>query len=115
MYLQLGGIGFVHYNMPLEQQVEAVKRVKQQAAGFEANPIVLSPKQELKEIKEIQVCGCDLACRILCMSAHAANLSNTWLLVLKDLTCMKAVSGEVNCMTKGMHCTGQLYQHHFSL
>ena len=52
--LQLGGIGFVHYNMPLEQQVEAVKRVKQQAAGFEANPIVMSPKQELKEIKDIQ-------------------------------------------------------------
>ena len=64
MYLQLGGIGFVHYNMPLEQQVEAVKRVKQQAAGFEANPIVLSPKQELKEIKDIQACGCDLACRV---------------------------------------------------
>lgn len=67
MYLQLGGIGFVHYNMPLEQQVEAVKRVKQQAAGFEANPIVLSPKQELKEIKEIQACGCDLACHYACL------------------------------------------------
>ncbi|KAA6417380.1 MAG: inosine 5 -phosphate dehydrogenase [Trebouxia sp. A1-2] len=37
----LGGIGFVHYNMPLEQQVEAVKRVKQQPAGYEANPIIL--------------------------------------------------------------------------
>ncbi|DBA92305.1 TPA: hypothetical protein ACH3X2_003728 [Trebouxia sp. C0005] len=50
----LGGIGFVHYNMPLEQQVEAVKRVKQQPAGYEANPIILSPKQELKQIQDIQ-------------------------------------------------------------
>ena len=44
----------MHYNMPLEQQVEAVKRVKQQAAGFEANPIIMSPAQDLKQIQEIQ-------------------------------------------------------------
>ena len=54
--LQLGGIGFVHYNMPLEQQVEAVKSVKQQPAGFEASPIILSPKHELKQIQDIQAC-----------------------------------------------------------
>ncbi len=58
--LQLGGIGFVHYNMPLEQQVAAVKSVKQQPAGFEANPIILSPKQELKQIQDIQACIHDL-------------------------------------------------------
>ena len=54
--LQLGGIGFVHYNMPLEQQLEAVKSVKQQAAGFEANPIIVSPAQSVKQIQEIKVC-----------------------------------------------------------
>ena len=52
--LQLGGIGFVHYNMPLLQQIEAVQRVKQQPAGFEANPVILSPSQDLKQIQEIQ-------------------------------------------------------------
>ena len=41
-WVQLGGIGFVHYNMPLEQQVQTVQKVKQQAVGFVANPIVLS-------------------------------------------------------------------------
>ena len=32
----------MHYNMPLEQQVHTVQKVKQQAVGFVANPIVLS-------------------------------------------------------------------------
>lgn len=50
----LGGIGFVHYNMPLQQQIEAVQRVKQQPAGFEANPVILSPSQNLKQIQEMQ-------------------------------------------------------------
>lgn len=38
--VQLGGIGFVHYNMPLEQQVQTIQRVKQQAVGFASNPSV---------------------------------------------------------------------------
>ncbi len=67
--LQLGGIGFVHYNMPLEQQVEAVKSVKQQPAGFEANPIILSPKQELKQIQDIQACVHDFTHRLPCVYA----------------------------------------------
>ena len=67
--LQLGGIGFVHYNMPLEQQVEAVKSVKQQPAGFEANPIILSPTQELKQIQDIQACAHDSTHHPPCMFA----------------------------------------------
>lgn len=40
MMASLGGIGFVHYNMPPEQQVQTVQRVKQQAVGFASNPLV---------------------------------------------------------------------------
>ncbi len=72
--LQLGGIGFVHYNMPLEQQVEAVKSVKQQPAGFEANPIILSPKQELKQIQDIQACVHGFPHRLPCICSTAALL-----------------------------------------
>ncbi len=71
--LQLGGIGFVHYNMPLEQQVEAVRSVKQQPAGFEANPIILSPKQELKQIQDIQACIHNSIDCLLCISADAVR------------------------------------------
>lgn len=42
--LQLGGIGFVHYNMPLDKQVQTVQKVKQQAVGFAANPFVTMPQ-----------------------------------------------------------------------
>ncbi len=71
--LQLGGIGFVHYNMPLEQQLEAVKSVKQQPAGFEANPIILSPKQELKQIQDIQACINRPTHCLLCIAADAVQ------------------------------------------
>ncbi len=73
IFLQLGGIGFVHYNMPLEQQVEAVKSLKQQPAGFEANPIILSPKQELKQIQDVQACAHDSTHRPPCISADAVH------------------------------------------
>lgn len=88
--LQLGGIGFVHYNMPLEQQVEAVKRVKQQPAGYEANPIILSPKQELKQIQDIQACAHDwtqachacvlMQCKASCTAVSLLNLAlHVWI------------------------------------
>lgn len=42
MMASLGGIGFVHYNMPLEQHLQTLLRVKHQAVGFVANPVVLT-------------------------------------------------------------------------
>lgn len=60
--------------MPLEQQVEAVKSVKQQPAGFEANPIILSPKQELKQIQDIQACVHGFTHRLPCICSTAALL-----------------------------------------
>ena len=53
--LQLGGIGFVHYNMSIEEQVHVIKRVKQQAAGYEANPIVVSPNHSPEQLKDLKV------------------------------------------------------------
>lgn len=54
-WVQLGGIGFVHYNLPLEQQVQTVQRVKQQAIGFVANPVVLSREMLPHTVQEKQV------------------------------------------------------------
>lgn len=56
-WVQLGGIGFVHYNMPLEQQVQTVQKVKQQAVGFVANPVVLSREMLAGTNQEKQVCS----------------------------------------------------------
>lgn len=63
--LQLGGIGFVHYNMSTEQQVQIIQRVKQQAAGYEANPLVISPSQSTEQLKELKVPLHTLCCRII--------------------------------------------------
>ncbi|KAL3154836.1 hypothetical protein ABBQ38_011379 [Trebouxia sp. C0009 RCD-2024] len=54
MMASLGGIGFVHYNLPLEQQVQTVQRVKQQAIGFVANPVVLSREMLPHTVQEKQ-------------------------------------------------------------
>ena len=45
----------MHYNMSIEQQVQIVQQVKQQAAGYEANPIVISPSQSTEQLKELKV------------------------------------------------------------
>lgn len=55
MFLQLGGIGFVHYNMSIQEQIQIVEKVKQQAAGYEANPVVMSPAHSHEQLKDVQV------------------------------------------------------------
>ena len=99
--LQLGGIGFVHYNMPLEQQVEAVKSIKQQPAGYEATPIVLSPKQELKQIQDIQACVYDSTYRPPCTSADVNTEPAALLCLYLALPCMSALHvciAHLHCM-----------------
>ena len=46
----------MHYNMPIEQQVQTVQKVKQQAAGFDANPLVLSLEAVSSAAQDKKVC-----------------------------------------------------------
>lgn len=45
-----GGLGLIHYNMPDEQQVKEVARVKNHIHGFIQEPIKVSPDQSIGEI-----------------------------------------------------------------
>ncbi len=44
-----GGIGIIHKNMSLDQQVEEVDRVKRSEAGMITNPITIGPEQKVYE------------------------------------------------------------------
>lgn len=49
-----GGLGFIHYNCSIEEQVLMVKEVKRFENGFITNPIVINPKLTIAEIIEIK-------------------------------------------------------------
>jgi IMP dehydrogenase len=46
---QLGGIGVLHRNLDVEQQVEAVRQVKRFESGMVVNPITMTPEGTLGE------------------------------------------------------------------
>jgi len=45
-----GGMGVIHYNMPLKEQVSQIARVKYYVNGLLPNPITVSPEQTVGEI-----------------------------------------------------------------
>lgn len=47
---QEGGIGFIHKNMSIEEQSEAVRRVKRYESGMVTNPITISPTATVAEV-----------------------------------------------------------------
>lgn len=49
-----GGIGFIHYNMPPEQQLEQVQKVKLFKNGFVTHPITLPPIATLRDVERIR-------------------------------------------------------------
>lgn len=49
---QEGGIGFIHKNMSLEQQINEVIRVKRYESGVVTNPQCVTPDTTLLEVKE---------------------------------------------------------------
>ncbi len=50
----LGGIGIIHYNNPIEEQVEEVQKVKRFENGFIMDPVVLSPDHTIHDIDDIK-------------------------------------------------------------
>ncbi|EFA76418.1 IMP dehydrogenase [Heterostelium album PN500] len=50
----LGGIGIIHYNNSIEEQVAEVKKVKRFKNGFITDPLVLSPKHRLSDVDNIK-------------------------------------------------------------
>jgi IMP dehydrogenase len=51
----LGGIGIVHYNNSIEEQVAEVKKVKRFKNGFITDPVVLRPDDKVSDIDAIKV------------------------------------------------------------
>lgn len=50
---QLGGIGVLHRNMEIAEQVEAVRQVKRFESGMVVNPITMHPEGTLAEAQEL--------------------------------------------------------------
>jgi IMP dehydrogenase len=50
----LGGIGIIHYNNTIEEQVRHVWRVKRFENGFITEPVVLSPNHRISDIDRIK-------------------------------------------------------------
>jgi len=50
----IGGIGIIHYNNKIEEQVQQVKKVKRFENGFITNPIVLGPFNRITDIDAIK-------------------------------------------------------------
>ncbi|HEY1407072.1 MAG TPA: IMP dehydrogenase [Spirochaetota bacterium] len=50
----LGGIGIIHYNNTIEEQVEEVRKVKRYENGFIADPICLTPENTIEDVYRIK-------------------------------------------------------------
>ena len=49
-----GGIGVVHYNNTIDEQVSIVKKVKRYENGFISDPVVLSPEHTIHDLDKIK-------------------------------------------------------------
>ena len=51
---QHGGLGVIHYNMPIEDQVAEVRKVKTYKNGFISAPVVLAPHNTLSDLDAVK-------------------------------------------------------------
>lgn len=49
---QQGGIGFIHRNMPIDEQAEEVDKVKRHESGMIVDPITMRPQNKIYEAQE---------------------------------------------------------------
>jgi IMP dehydrogenase len=49
-----GGLGFVHYNMSVEEQLKHVKQVKRYKNGVVTNPVTLPPEARIRDVVQIK-------------------------------------------------------------
>lgn len=49
-----GGMGIVHYNNTIDEQVDHVRRVKRYENGFITDPIILSPEHTISDLDKIK-------------------------------------------------------------
>ncbi|WP_225639373.1 IMP dehydrogenase [Candidatus Profftia sp. (ex Adelges kitamiensis)] len=52
---QEGGIGFIHKNMPIERQADAVRRVKKYESGVVRDPKTVTPATTLREVQKMTI------------------------------------------------------------
>ncbi len=50
---QLGGMGVIHRNMPIEDQSDEVRRVKRFESGMVVNPVTVRPDQRLRDARSL--------------------------------------------------------------
>ena len=50
----LGGLGILHHNCASDEQAEMVRKVKRFENGFILDPIVISPANSVREVKELK-------------------------------------------------------------
>lgn len=50
----MGGIGIIHYNNTIEEQMEIIKKVKRYKNGFILDPIVMSPSHKISDVDFIK-------------------------------------------------------------
>ena len=50
----LGGIGFIHYNNAIEDQVAHIRRTKKFENGFIADPVVLGPENRISDMDRLR-------------------------------------------------------------
>src|SRR5262245_42621498 len=50
----MGGLGILHYNNTVEEQVAMVRKVKRFENGFITDPVVLGPEHRIQDVDEIK-------------------------------------------------------------